>query len=142
MNLQSYFEDKLSTIMIYHNFAYFEKSSVSCISDKRLPLVRLILGIMVTLAFIDLILFDPYDGKIWIRLMCDLELYAGFFAILAIILAHRASAVTGDTQINSVGELKKKKRALIINEIAISLNFAVFLLYFVFLPIVYGYEAF
>jgi len=96
MNLQSYFEDKLSSYMIYHHFAHFEKSSLTFIPDKSLPLIRLLLAIFSALAFIDLILFDPFDGKIWVRLICDLELYAGFFAIIALILAHRASAVTGD----------------------------------------------
>lgn len=142
MNLESYLEAKLSNIMIYHHFAHFEKSSMECIPDRRLPILRLILGIAALITFITSIIFDPYEGMILTRLVTDIELYALFFAVLSFIFAHNAARVNSDQQIDKTSDLKKKKNALIINEIAISLNVSVCLIYFVYLPIVYGSRAF
>jgi uncharacterized membrane protein len=77
-----------------------------------------------------------------VRIFTDIELYALFFSCLGLLLAHRASKIPQDAFVDSTKNLWKKKNALIVNEIAMSLNFAVCLLYFVFLPIVYGSRAF
>lgn len=47
MNLESYLEEKLSSIYIYHRIAQFEKSSIPSIPDRHLPIIRIILAIGV-----------------------------------------------------------------------------------------------
>jgi hypothetical protein len=74
--------------------------------------------------------------------LTDLEFYATFFAILGLLLAHRASKVPSDQEILRTVDLKKKKNALIVNEIAIFLNVMCSLMYFVFQPIVQGSKGF
>jgi hypothetical protein len=85
MNLQSYLEEKLSKIMIYHSFAHFEKSTIKCIPDSKLPLVRFILGFFVCIA-IGLQAYSNPSGKpIYLRVLTDLEFYSTIFAVLGLL---------------------------------------------------------
>jgi hypothetical protein len=93
---------------------------------------------LVSVAIILQAFSNPYDGTIYMRVLTDLEFWATIFALVGLILAERASSVDSDKEITEVNDVKKKKDALIINEVAITLNFACCLLYFVFMPIVYG----
>ena len=127
--------------MIYESFAKFDKSAVSCIKDQHLNWYRL--GLLpLALASIVFVYFGNNTTAIYIRLICDLDLQATLFALLAVILSLNASKVDSDIKIQFVGSLLRKKRALIANEIAISMNIAVSLIYFVFIPIVYGASEF
>lgn len=133
--------------MVYHQFAHFELSTNSCVPASRLSLLRLVLGFFITLSLVVQIVFNTTDPSLpqpslAVRLLCDLEIYALVFGVLAFILAERAARINTDGVLDKTSDLKKKKNALIVNEIAISLNLAVFMIYFVFLPIVYGARAF
>eukprot|EP00347_Sterkiella_histriomuscorum_P006953 403350807 len=142
MNLQSYLEDKLSGIMIYHSFAHFEKSTMSCIADDKLPIVRFVLAGFVGVSFLLQAISNPSGNPIYLRVLSDLEFYATIFAIAGLLLAHKASAVKADSDLSRTADLNKKKQALIVNEIAIMLNIACSLGYFIFMPIIYGAKSF
>lgn len=128
--------------MIYHSFAHFEKSSIKSIPDNHLPIVRFVLAGFVAVSIVLQALSNPSGAKIYWRVLTDLEFYATFFAIAGLLMAHRASKIPANADINSTSDLNKKKHALIVNEIAITLNVACSLIYFVFLPIVYGAKTF
>ena len=128
--------------MIYHRFAHFEKSTIAKIPDQHLPIIRIILAVIVFICMILQFLANPTKTAFYYRLLTDVELYATFFAILGLILAHRASKVPSDQEITRTVDLMKKKNALIVNEIAIFLNIMCSLVYFVFQPIVNGSKAF
>lgn len=138
MNLQSYVEQKISRIMIYHRFAKFEKSSLKCIPDERLPLLRFILIALVGVSIGLQAYANTFKEPIYKRVLTDIEFYASILAFVGLIQAHQASKVSSDKKIDRTNDLRKKKRALIINEMAISLNIACSLIYFIFMPIVYG----
>ncbi|CDW90522.1 UNKNOWN [Stylonychia lemnae] len=124
--------------MIYHSFAHFEKSSIAKIPDHHLPIIRIVLAVIVFFCMILQGLSNPSGTAIYKRLFTDLEFYATFFAILGLLMAHRASKVPSDKEIVRTVDLMKKKNALIVNSIAIFLNIFCSLIYFVFQPIVYG----
>ena len=129
-------------MLIYHKFASFEKSTMACVQDEKLPLVRFILAGLVAVSIILQAVSNPYGSPIYYRVLTDLEFYATILAIAALLQAHKASEVKADCELTRTNDLNKKKNALILNEIAIMLNIACSLGYFIFMPIIYGAKTF
>ena len=64
----------------------------------------------------------------------DLEIYTTSSAVLALLYSHYASII--ENNLKPTGpEINKKRLAIIWNSIGITINIAVFLIYFVFIPI-------
>lgn len=80
--------------MIYHRFSSFEKSTMECVPDNRLPLVRFLLAGFVTIAFALQAVSNPSGNPIYFRVFTDLEFYATIFAIAALLRAHHAAQVS------------------------------------------------
>jgi hypothetical protein len=122
--------------------AKFEKSTMKCVPDARLPLLRLILMLLVVVSIVFQALANTFKVPIYWRVLTDIEFWATISALLALYYAHRASSVSSDQVIDRTNDLMKKKDALIWNEIAISLNVACSVVYFIFMPIIYGSSKF
>lgn len=60
----------------------------------------------------------------------ELEYYAFYFALISFLYIERLSSVTKTTH--------RRKKAMIITEVAVSLNLACFLMFFIFNPIIFG----
>jgi hypothetical protein len=70
-----------------------------------------------------------------LSLLTDLEFYTTTSCIIAIVFSHQAS-LTKNAQEPTATEIRTKRKAIIWNSLAITINTVVVLIYFFFIPIV------
>lgn len=127
MNL-SYQEAKaISSSRIYNKLALFEKSCTHRVSDSGLQKWRIGFIILTCIS----VVFMGYDCQWSIPdMLGELEYYAFYFALAAFLYIERLNHVVKSTE--------RRKKAMIIMEVAVSLNIACFLMFFIFNPIIFG----
>ena len=118
---------EISKQAIYERFGSFEKSSVTKITDASLNKLRLVLILLVLASYG--LLISAAKGSTLVNFLGRLEYYTCHFTLFAYLAAMRAAYNPA---------LHRKKRALILTELAFSISSSELLLYFVIKPVIFG----
>lgn len=121
--------DKISSEVIYEKFGNFDQSTWSRLSTKSLSLLRLFCLLLVVISY-TLVIYNQ-GGLVPAQFFGSLEFYSFHFALLSLAFAERSATTSSST-------VTKRKRALIISEIAISVNTCVVAMYFFVFPMIIG----
>lgn len=129
-----YIDKKVASALIHHSVANFGKSLYpQHIPDEKVVYFRMGLLLFAAIAF--LFQFLGTSQSLMLSLLMDLEFYTTTSAIVALVLSHQASKIKNAKEPNS-NEIRTKRKAIIWNSLAITINTVVVLIYFFFIPIV------